>query len=568
VAAPEPPPPPPPPPPPEPVAAPAAVPEPEAPTPPPTPEIDIPAAADAVQAAAPAVDAVKEAAPTVELPLPDDADALPAIAGADGPPDAGSPVVPLDVPDPPAPDDSALSPLLDTVTGATTSADDTLAAATGIAPLDDAVATATDDTGLGALDDTIAAITADLDRAPLGDTVAAVAAVTDDGGLGGLGSLTHTVGDVAGVAPLDAVSEGLIDAPSALVTTVDSAMAPQLDVSVAQIGAPLTTTVDALDTPLSDTVAAVTAPFVLTVPPAVPSRSPAIDGDGAAAAPAGGPAPDGSVAPGTHALVDGAAVSAAPVTTAPGADLSVEPGSVFGSALPGAAADPVLRLDVAAPTAASGPAIDQPGALSDAPSVLSPPVAPDASLIADAGTADPLSPADSALAAIADVAPDARILVSAAILTAAVAAMLGPRPGGSGTDVSMVFTNVRLLPCVVKEGLARHIRMLVEAGATVGGPGASAPSIAVAEPGSASGALGVSGERPSDPTARVRNAFEMIRNGFDQAIGEAGDDVGEGFRDSRLMMQIGMLLGCVYVAFLSVWFWATRLRGTDRREAT
>ena len=26
------------------------------------------------------------------------------------------------------------------------------------------------------------------------------------------------------------------------------------------------------------------------------------------------------------------------------------------------------------------------------------------------------------------------------------------------------------------------------------------------------------------------------------------------------MMQIGMLLGIVYLAFLSVWFWATRLR--------
>jgi hypothetical protein len=34
--------------------------------------------------------------------------------------------------------------------------------------------------------------------------------------------------------------------------------------------------------------------------------------------------------------------------------------------------------------------------------------------------------------------------------------------------------------------------------------------------------------------------------------------------DSRLVMQIGMLLGVVYLAFLTVWFWATRLRWNPR----
>jgi hypothetical protein len=185
----------------------------------------------------------------------------------------------------------------------------------------------------------------------------------------------------------------------------------------------------------------------------------------------------------------------------------------------------------------------------------------------ETGNADPLSHADSALAAIAEVAPDARILVSAAVLTAAVAAILGPRTGGSGTDISMAFTNVRLLPCVVKEGLARQIRMLMEAGATVGGPGPAAHATAAADPGTldSSRLLGASAESPSEPAGRMRDAIEAVRDGFAQATGDVSDDVGEGLRDSRLMMQIGMLLGCVYVAFLSIWFWATRLRGLGRR---
>jgi hypothetical protein len=35
---------------------------------------------------------------------------------------------------------------------------------------------------------------------------------------------------------------------------------------------------------------------------------------------------------------------------------------------------------------------------------------------------------------------------------------------------------------------------------------------------------------------------------------------GESLSDSRLMIQIGMALGLLYAASVSVWFWATRLR--------
>jgi hypothetical protein len=53
-----------------------------------------------------------------------------------------------------------------------------------------------------------------------------------------------------------------------------------------------------------------------------------------------------------------------------------------------------------------------------------------------------------------------------------------------------------------------------------------------------------------------------IRDGFLRgATGSADDD---GASDTRLLMQIGMLLGTVYLAFLTVWFWATRLRWNPR----
>jgi hypothetical protein len=38
-------------------------------------------------------------------------------------------------------------------------------------------------------------------------------------------------------------------------------------------------------------------------------------------------------------------------------------------------------------------------------------------------------------------------------------------------------------------------------------------------------------------------------------------DVGEGLTDTRRLVQIGLVLGMAYVAFLTFWFWGTRARG-------
>ena len=94
-----------------------------------------------------------------------------------------------------------------------------------------------------------------------------------------------------------------------------------------------------------------------------------------------------------------------------------------------------MRLDAAAPDAvAGGPGIDQPGSILDAPGIAFGPAA-GPSAIPDPASAEPLSPTDSALAAIAEAAPDVRVLVSAAVLAMAAAALVGPRASGSGADV-------------------------------------------------------------------------------------------------------------------------------------
>jgi hypothetical protein len=54
-----------------------------------------------------------------------------------------------------------------------------------------------------------------------------------------------------------------------------------------------------------------------------------------------------------------------------------------------------------------------------------------------------------------------------------------------------------------------------------------------------------------------------VRDGFLRGAGRV-EDAGDEAIDTRLLMQVGMVLGTVYIAFLTVWFWATRLRWSPR----
>jgi hypothetical protein len=107
---------------------------------------------------------------------------------------------------------------------------------------------------------------------------------------------------------------------------------------------------------------------------------------------------------------------------------------------------------------------------------------------------------------------------------------------------SLLFTNVRLLPCIVN--------------ATVQQTTAAASSVFSRAEG---GSSGIS-EKGHDESILV-----PFKHGFEQAVRHAPrHPIDDETWDSRLLAQIGIVLGTVYLAFLTVWFWATRLRWNPR----
>jgi hypothetical protein len=65
----------------------------------------------------------------------------------------------------------------------------------------------------------------------------------------------------------------------------------------------------------------------------------------------------------------------------------------------------------------------------------------------------------------------------------------------------------------------------------------------------------------SIPKVIIHTRFHVsgqISSQNDRSIGE--QIASENGRDPRLMIRIGATLGLVYLAFLAIWFWATRFR--------
>ena len=105
-----------------------------------------------------------------------------------------------------------------------------------------------------------------------------------------------------------------------------------------------------------------------------------------------------------------------------------------------------------------------------------------------------------------------------------------------------------------------HIAPFVSA---LPGSGAAAPAAALSGP---QGAVkGGSGSHAGGPNG-LSGLTQSFRDGFEDALGGGNREIGDALGDSRLMIQLGMALGFVYAAFLSVWFWATRLRGRPDRD--
>jgi hypothetical protein len=147
------------------------------------------------------------------------------------------------------------------------------------------------------------------------------------------------------------------------------------------------------------------------------------------------------------------------------------------------------------------------------------------------GATDALSGLD-----LNEILPMAGSLGIAALGTAVIVrGVLSPSP-------SILFTNVRLLPWYVN--------------ATVHQSTAAATSIV---------------SRVGDDVAAVNQRFGggglsvgSLRDGIERAVRRTPFPVGDEARDGRLIAQIGIVLGTIYMAFLTLWFWATRLRWNPR----
>jgi hypothetical protein len=172
----------------------------------------------------------------------------------------------------------------------------------------------------------------------------------------------------------------------------------------------------------------------------------------------------------------------------------------------------------------------------------------------------PVAVDDGILDTIAETATDPNVLAGTGV-----ALLIGVRLGSSGLlcpeEARLMFTNVRLLPCLVRDGVSRQLAELTSA---LPATGPAAP-VAALSPGLASetAATAATGSGPdavAGGSGDVRGAWQLLRDGFDQAVRGGGREIGDGLGDSRLLIQLGMALGFVYAAFLSVWFWATRLR--------
>jgi hypothetical protein len=168
------------------------------------------------------------------------------------------------------------------------------------------------------------------------------------------------------------------------------------------------------------------------------------------------------------------------------------------------------------------------------------------------------APHDSVLHAVAEISPAARVFVSAAIISSVVGASAAA--GEKGGMRRLAFVNARLIPCLVKAGVERQLETISTALSRAGGAELIAGST-----GSGGMSAGEAGA-----ASRVQRLLEEVSRGFHDVVDGMPDVVTDGDggsepNDARLMTQIGIVLGLVYVGFLSIWFWLTRRRQEEGR---
>jgi hypothetical protein len=325
-------------------------------------------------------------------------------------------------------------------------------------------------------------------------------------GTGAVDSATHVVSNAA-PAPVTQAATGAVDTVTHQVTQ------------------PAASTV----TDTVDTVAnSVTQGPTSTAAPATQAAAPATDAATSSSGAGGGPG-----ASAIQAAVDSttSSVAAGPGQAFRDAAVTVTDGATAAAAHPGAAADPVLASSAA-------------------------PSGPSASLVAtDPTLAAPAATHGSVLHTVAEVSPAARVLVSAAIISSVVGASAAA--GEKGGMRRLAFVNAQLIPCLLKASVQQHLETISTALSRTGGHAAATGGARSAG----------RGESSASPT-RVQRLLDEVAQGFNDVVdGAVPDVVTEGggrsaLRDARLMTQIGMVFGLVYVGFLTLWFWATR-RGEE-----
>ena len=144
--------------------------------------------------------------------------------------------------------------------------------------------------------------------------------------------------------------------------------------------------------------------------------------------------------------------------------------------------------------------------------------------------------ADDLIATVASVGlPELQVIGTAGLVAAGAVAIAR---GAVSPTASIMFTNVRLLPGFVNVTIQRS--------------GAAAiASVPRAAPHTVVDVI------PRRILPATDSVVGPIRDGFDRIVNRTSDyENGDG----RLLAQVGVVLGTLYLAFLTLWFWATRLR--------
>ena len=109
-------------------------------------------------------------------------------------------------------------------------------------------------------------------------------------------------------------------------------------------------------------------------------------------------------------------------------------------------------------------------------------------------------------------------------------------------NARLMFTNMRLIPCMAEDTVRRF------AGAT-----------AEAVSGGSTSRYETSDRSARASADKASGPLDALRDGFSRVVRDVPLETGDE-RDRRIMAQVGVVLGLVYLAFLTVWFWQ---RGCD-----